>query len=543
MNEDSKKTESLIGAGMDRRGLLRSAAWVGAAAAAAGVGAATPVEAQAPGNVLNTVILPEPPLLVLGLNNQGPTLIVGSKIYEGLLKYDSKLNPLPGLAKSWEISADAKTYTFKLQEGATFHDGKPCTAEDVVFSIMKFHMEVSPRSRAIFQRIKDAKVIDPLTAQFTLEAPFEPLIMMFDVTAAAIVPKHLYEGTDFRANPNNTKPIGTGPFLLKEWVRGNYIHLAKYDGYWKKGEPMLDSIYYRIIPDSANRTLALQTGQISLTTGSDIEPFEVPRFRQMPNMAVATNGWELFAPLAWLDMNHRVKPLDDKRFRRALMMAIDRKLIVDRLWFGIGKPATSPIASATRFHDPAVAMPAFDVRAANALLDEMGLKRGADGNRVTLKLMHLPYGEVWTRLGEYVKQAAAQIGVNLTLELTDGAGWNRRVGEWDYELTFNFVYQWGDPTLGVQRTYISSNIQKITFTNTMGYKNEQVDDLFIKAANAASSAERAKLFSDVQKLLVEDMPVGWLIEMAFPTIHDKRLQNAVVLGTGVHAPYGDVKFA
>jgi peptide/nickel transport system substrate-binding protein len=77
----------------------------------------------------------------------------------------------------------------------------------------------------------------------------------------------------------------------------------------------------------------------------------------------------------------------------------------------------------------------------------------------------------------------------------------------------------------------------------MGYKNEQVDDLFIKAANAASSAERAKLFSDVQKLLVEDMPVGWLIEMAFPTIHDKRLQNAVVLGTGVHAPYGDVKFA
>ena len=113
MTEDSK-----ISVDLDRRALLRSAAGVGALAAA-GLSVSEDAAAQTPGKVLNTVILPEPPLLVLGLNNQGPTLIVASKIYEGLLRYDAKLNPLPGLAKSWEISSDGKTYTFKLQDGVT----------------------------------------------------------------------------------------------------------------------------------------------------------------------------------------------------------------------------------------------------------------------------------------------------------------------------------------------------------------------------------------------------------------------------------------
>jgi peptide/nickel transport system substrate-binding protein len=526
----------------DRRAFLRSAAYFGAAASLAAALDAEEAYAQTRGGTLNTIVLPEPPMLVLGLNNQGPTLLVASKIYEGLLRYSPKLEPLPALAKSWSVSPDGLTYTFNLQEGVKFHDGKPMTADDVIFSVTKFHPEVSPRLRPILARIASGAAPNPTTVVFTLKEPFAPLLLSLDVTCLAIVPKHLYDGTDFRQNPANNTPIGTGPFMLKEWQRGNFIHLAKFDGYWKPGRPLLENIYYRILPDSAARSLALQSGQVQMTQANDLEPFEVPRFQQQANLAYRADGWELFSPLSWLDINHRVKPLDDKRFRRALLMALDRKFIVDRIWFGVGKPATSPIASGTVFHDPSVALPAFDLRAANALLDQAGYPRNAQGVRVQLKLMPLPYGEVWTRLAEYARQQFQQIGVQVTLEAVDAATWNRRMGAWEYELSFNFVYQWGDPTIGVQRTYDSRNIQKINFTNIMGYQNPVVDALFDKAGRATDAAERRAAFSEIQKLLVEDVPIGWLIELSFPTFHDRRLTNVVTLGTGVHAPYDDVSF-
>ena len=244
------------------------------------------------GGTLNTVLTPEPPVLILGVNSQGPTLICASKIYQGLVKFSPTLEVLPELAKSWELSDDKRTYTFHLQEGVTFHDGKPFTADDVVFSITKFHMELSPRARGIFAKIKEATAPDPLTVKLTLDTPFDPFLLMFDVTTVAMMPKHIYEGTDYRTNPANQTPIGTGPFRFMEWQRGNFIRLRRYDGYWKPGQPYLDEIIYRIVPDSQSRGIALQSGQVQMTAANDIEPFDVPRFREQPNLEVTTKGWE-----------------------------------------------------------------------------------------------------------------------------------------------------------------------------------------------------------------------------------------------------------
>jgi peptide/nickel transport system substrate-binding protein len=224
-------------------------------------------------------------------------------------------------------------------------------------------------------------------------------------------------------------------------------------------------------------------------------------------------------------------------------MAIDRAFIVNRLWFGVGKPATNPIASTTRFHDSSVRLPGFNVAAANALLDQAGFPRNAQGVRFTVKHMALPYGEIWTRLSEYLRQAMRNIGINFEMESTDAGSWARRVGNWEYETTINFVYQFGDPTLGVERTYVSSNIQRVTFTNTGGYANPQVDALFLQARQAAAAADRQRAFSEVQRILVEDVPQVWLTELAFPTIHDRRLNNVITSGVGVHAPFDDVFLA
>jgi peptide/nickel transport system substrate-binding protein len=494
---------------------------------------------------LTSLITPEPPLLVLGVNNQGPTLVVASKIFEGLLTYSPKLDPQPGLAKSWAVSADGLTYTFNLHSGVTWHDGKPFSAEDVVFSIMKFHMELSPRSRAIFQRIDTCVAKDPATVEIKLKAAFEPFILMFDVTTCAIMAKHIYDGMDaaaMRNAPANQNPVGTAAFKFGEWQRGNFIKLVKHDKYWQAGKPQLDELIYRVIPDSNLRGVALQTGQVQLAGPNDIEAFDVPRYQAEPNLTVHMNGWEYYGPLSWIELNHRSKPLDDAKVRRALSMAIDRNFIAQRIWFGVGKAATSPISSATKFHDPSVKLEAFSEAAANALLDEAGFRRGADGTRFELKFMALPYGEIWNRLGEYIRQQFTKIGVKLVAESVDAATWARKLANWEYDITINFVYQWGDPTLGVERTYVSTNIQKIAFTNTGGYANPKVDELFKTARENPNADARRAAFSEVQKVLVQDMPQLWLMELTFPTIHDRRLKNVVASGTGIHASFADVSF-
>jgi peptide/nickel transport system substrate-binding protein len=495
------------------------------------------------GGTLQMMLTPEPPVLQIGVNQQGPTLAAAPKIFQGLLTFSPTLEPQPVLAKSWTISPDGKEYVFSLQENVKWHDGQPFTADDVVFSIMKFHMELSPRARAIFSLIETCEAKDPLTVRIVLKQAFQPFLLMFDATAAAIVAKHLFDGQDYRTAPAVQRLVGTGPFKFTEWQRGNFVRMDRNENYWKPGQPYLDTIIYRIIPDSQSRRLALESGQVLLSQASDIEPFDIPQLRQRPNLEVETKGWEYFSPLSWIELNHRVKPLDDARVRRAMSMAIDRNFIVNRLWFGVGKPATGPVASTTRFFDANAKIAAFNVQQANALLDQAGYPRNAQGVRFTLKHIPLPYGEIWTRLSEYLRQAMRNVGIALELESTDAGSWARRVGNWEYETTINFVYQFGDPTLGVERTYVSSNIQKVTFTNTGGYANPQVDALFQQARAAAAAADRARYFSEVQKILVEEVPQIWLMELSFPTVYDKKVRNVITTGLGVSKSFDDVFIA
>ena len=193
-----------------------------------------------PGGTLTSLLTPEPAILIPGVNSQAPALIVQSKMYQSLLQFTPKLEPLPLLAKSWSLSDDKKTWTFKLQDNVKFHDGTPMTADDVIFSIMKFHFTLAPRARAVFANIDKAEAPDPHTVALTLKEPFEPFLLMFDVTATAIMPKHIYDtpetdpaamATSYRNNPANQKPIGTGPFQFVEWQRSNFIQLKKFDGY------------------------------------------------------------------------------------------------------------------------------------------------------------------------------------------------------------------------------------------------------------------------------------------------------------------------
>ena len=166
------------------------------------------------GGVINAVIQPEPPGLNLALIQNGPTQMVSGNIFEGLLRYSPTLEPLPGLAESWTVSADAKVYTFKLKPGVTWHDGKPFTSADVLFSLDMLK-QTHARARNNMVQIDKVEAPDDLTVVFTLKQPFGPFLGIFEVGSMPMIPKHLYEGTDFNTNPYNNAPVGTGPFIMK----------------------------------------------------------------------------------------------------------------------------------------------------------------------------------------------------------------------------------------------------------------------------------------------------------------------------------------
>jgi peptide/nickel transport system substrate-binding protein len=494
---------------------------------------ATAAEAQKPGGVANAIIQPEPPGLMLAMIQNGPTQMVAGNIYEGLLRYNDKLAPQPGLAESWKISDDGKVYTFNLVKGANWHDGKPFTSADVLFTL-EFIKQTNPRARANLTQVDKVEAPDANTVVITLKQPFGPFIGIFEVGSLPMVPKHIYDGIDWKTAPANNTPIGTGPFMFKEWQKGSFIKLVKNPNYHVKGKPHLDEIYWHVIPDAAARSVAFETGKVDILPGGAVENFDVPRLTKLKDVCVTGKGWEFFGPLAWMWLNNRQGPTANKQFRQAVMYAIDRDFGKDVVWNGLGKVAVGPISSATKFFDPKLAVYKHDPAKAKALLKESGYK----GEKV--RFMPLPYGETWTRWGEAVRQNLQDVGINLEVVATDVPGYNQKLSEWDYDIGFSFLYQFGDPALGVARSYITSNIAKGSpFNNVEGYSNPEVDKLFAEAAIAFPDAKRQELYNQVSKILIDDVPVAWLLELEYPTITRCSVKNLVTTAIGVNDGFRD----
>jgi peptide/nickel transport system substrate-binding protein len=264
---------------------MRMRTYLAASVAALVFAVTSAAHAQVEGGSVSVVVTPEPPMLMQALNQNGPTNMIAGNIYESLLRFNEALEPQPSLAQSWEVSEDGTVYTFTLQENVTWHDGEPFSADDVVFSLDVFLREVHPRWRPIVNnQVETIEKVDDNTVRLTLKQPFGPLLLAMETASAPIVPKHIYEGTDYASNPMNNTPIGTGPFKFQEWNRGSYVHLVKNEDYWMEGRPYLDEIYWRFIPDAAARAVAYETGDVDVLTGGAVDIFDVPRLSELENL-------------------------------------------------------------------------------------------------------------------------------------------------------------------------------------------------------------------------------------------------------------------
>ena len=295
------------------------------------------------GGTLTLLVDPEPTTLVTVTNPADPSLLVSAKTTEGLLAYDFELNPKPQLATNWVAEPGGKAFTFTLRRGVKWHDGVDFTAADVAFSIALLK-EVHPRGRATFANVTEVVTPTPNTVILKLSKPAPYLLSSLAACECPIVPKHIYEGTDATTNANGKAPVGTGPFIFKEWVRGKHILYERNPNYWDKPKPYIDRLVVRFITDAADRVSAIAAGEISLAPATPVPLSALDRLMALPHLGFETNGYQYTNQIVRLEFNLDSPYLKELKVRQAIAHAIDRKEILDAAWFGRGEVAFSPIS-------------------------------------------------------------------------------------------------------------------------------------------------------------------------------------------------------
>jgi peptide/nickel transport system substrate-binding protein len=299
-------------------------------------------------------------------------MVVNGNIYEGLTHVDKDLKVNPGLAESWTVAPDGKTYTFKLRANVKFHDGSAMEAEDVVSSIKRVQSKdiASPLASRL-SAVESANAVDPQTVELKLKEPSAALLS--SLATIAIVPSAMEANKDALQKT----PVGTGPFKFQEWQPNGYILLARNEAYWEKGLPKLAGLKFNIVPESATRQVGLSNGQYALLPNTDAAT--ALQLKGKPNVKLAET---LDLAYTLIGMNVSKPPFDNAKVREALNYAINRKEIVDAALFGAGVPGgpLSPALKSWALDTKEFACYSHDPAKAQALLKEAGRRHAGCGD-------------------------------------------------------------------------------------------------------------------------------------------------------------------
>lgn len=471
-------------------------------------------------------------------------MVPGAQLFASPLMHDENWNPKPYLAESWEIAPDALSVTLRLRKDAVFHDGKPITSEDVAFSILT--IRDNHPFNTMLRPVDTVETPDAHTAIIRLKAPHPAILYAMGPPLMPILPKHVYgDGKPIKQHPANTRDVvGSGPFRLVDVKPGDQFVLERFDKFFMPGMPYLDRIIVKVYPDSQTSILEFEAGRLHM------QPFfnrvlELERAKGNAQLGLTNKGYEAVGGINWLLFNNKKKPFDDIRVRQAIAHAIDRDFIVKALHKGLSKAATGPIHSGFPQYSGAVTSYKFDLKLAEKLLDEAGLKKGTDGIRLKITCDYYPGDEDGQkRLAEYMKPALKRVGIDVEVRApADFASWAKRMASKDFDISMDAAFAWGDPVIGVHRTYLSSNIRPLVFTNNAQYVNQKVDDILGAAAREPDAAKRKALYAEFQKLVTADVPLYWLTELPYHTIFNKKVRNVPTTIWGTASPMMDVWLA
>jgi peptide/nickel transport system substrate-binding protein len=435
------------------------------------------------------------------------TGIPAAQIFASPLRFDKDWNPEPYLAETWSFQDDGKSVLLKIRAGATFHDGKPITSEDVAFSIMA--IKANHPFQSMFEPVERVDTPTPQIAVIRMKQPHPAILLALSPAFCPILPKHVFgDGTDLKAHPKNNLPVGSGPYKVVSFNPRESIVLERHAGYFFPDRPKFDKLIFRIMSDPSSLALALEKGEVDFVP----QLASLAQNRQLAknkDIVVSNKGGQAIGPLGWLAFNLTRKPWDDVRVRQAIAYAVDRDFIVSKLHQGTTKPATGPIAPGSPFHTDKVEPYKTDLKKAAALLEAAGFKPDASGKRLAMTLDFLPgTPDNAQTIAEYLKPQLKKIGIEVNVRTSpDFPTWARRISTYDFDATMDGAFNYGDPVIGVHRTYLSSNIRSgVIWSNTQNYRNAKVDDLLARATVEKDVEKRKKLYAEFQTQVVADVP-------------------------------------
>ena len=411
-------------------------------------------------------------------------------IFNGLTSHDGDNHVAPGLAESWEFDEESCTYTFHLAENVKWHDGEPFTADDVKFTIEAImDPENGSENAPNYEDVQEITVVDDHTVSFKLDAPN---VAFLDYMTMAVLPKHLLEGEDMQTSDFFRHPVGTGPYKLESWEEGQAITLVKNEDYFK-GEPNIDTIVFKIVPDDNAKALQLKSGELDLAlltpkdaaTFTEDEAYTCYDMKTSDYRGILFNFWNEY----WQE-NRDLIP--------AVCYAMDRESIINAVLLGQGMPAYGPLQR-NIYNNEDVEHYDYDPEKAKAVLEDAGCEMGDDGyyyrngEKVGFVISVGAGDQVRIDIAQIAAQQLQQIGMDVTVEIPAQVDWGGQMA---------YLIGWGSPFDADDHTYKVFGTDK--GANYSGYSNELVDQYLTEARQSDDPEVRKEAYDKFQVELAKD---------------------------------------
>jgi len=454
--------------------------------------------------------------LIPSLTSDQSSHEVGGMIYDGLVKLDRDLNMVPSMAESWTYSRDCLELTFKLRRDVKWHDGRPFTAADVLFT---YQAMINPKTPAPFKEgfllVKDVQAPDPYTVRVTYDKPYARALETWNTY---MLPKHLLqsfaEAGTLRESPQNSHPIGTGPYRFQEWKAGEKVVLVASPDYFE-GRPYISRIVYRVIPSQATIFLELKARGVdyasSLTGIQYARQTEYPAFRKAYHKFRYPGSGYTF-----VGFNLKDPRFADLRVRQAFAHAINKQELIDGVRLGLAREATGPIRPGTWAYTDDVKRFPYDPEKAKALLAEAGWKdrdgdglvEDRDGKPFTLTIRTNQGNDERKKIAELIQQRLKEIGVQVDIQLIEWAAFIKEfVKPRRFEVVVLGLGVGTDPD---QFVVWHSSQRGPDQMNRTGYANAEVDQLLELGRSSCVQKDRVRYYYRIQQILAEDLPMIFL---------------------------------
>lgn len=485
--------------------------------------AATPVVRgpgkPATGDALVVGSIGEPSTLVPLLASDSSSHDVAGHIYNGLLRYDKNLKLEGDLAESWDVSSDGLTITFHLRKGVKWHDGEEFTSRDVLYT---YRVTIDPKTPTAyadaFKQVKSAVALDRYTFRVSYDKPFAPAMESWGME---ILPAHLLEGKDITKSELARHPVGTGPYIFREWVAGQKLVLEANRDYYE-GRPYIDRYIYRIIPDNSTMYMELKSGSLDMM---GLSPVQFQRQTDTKEFRSCFNKYRYpSSSYTYLGYNLRHPLFSDRRVRQALTMAINKDEIVHGVLLGMGQVAHGPYKPGTWAYNPRIRDFDYNPERARALLAEAGW-REVNGDGVLMKEGKPFRFTILTNQGnaerlktaQIVQRRLKKIGIDVRIRVIEWASFlSQFIDKGNFEAVMLGWTIGPDPDLFDIWHSSKTGPKELNF---VGYKNPEVDRLLEQGRGTFDQEERKRCYYRLQDILAEDQPYTFLyVPDALPVV-------------------------